>query len=200
MPKDAPSPSARRVRRAKSKNMPPFPGSALKSTGPTKANLDSAFAVFDMDGNGMVDPEELCAILTNPEGGEPLSLEQAKAYIARVDANHDGLLDKEEFVEACAVDGPLILSSARKAAEHAAKRAAAERAAYEAAVAEAKKVSLPLGSTWHENGGAELEPLLAFTVLVCVRWLLKFAKGEVMPERKGVVPACQELPTDAIVK
>eukprot|EP00966_Prymnesium_polylepis_P033744 784358-Prymnesium_polylepis.1 len=79
-------------------------------------------------------------------------------------------------------------------------RVAAERATYEAAVAEAKKVPLPEGRTWHKYGGAELEPLLAFTVLVCVRWLLKFAKGEVMPERKGAVPACQEVPAEAIDK
>eukprot|EP00966_Prymnesium_polylepis_P130515 3018783-Prymnesium_polylepis.1 len=46
----------------------------------------------------------------------------------------------------------------------------AVREAYEAAVAEAKKVPLPEGSTWHEYGGAELEPLLTFTVLVCERW------------------------------
>eukprot|EP00966_Prymnesium_polylepis_P038792 900203-Prymnesium_polylepis.1 len=81
-----------------------------------------------------------------------------------------------------------------------AAREAADRAAYEAAVAEAKIVPLPAASTWHKLGGAELEPLLAFTVLGCVRWLLKFAKGEVMPERKGAVPACQELPADAKVK
>ena len=56
---------------------------------------------------------------------------------------------------------------------------------------------LPPGSTWHKHGGEELEPLLAFTTLVDVRWLLKFAQRQVMPERKGVVPAWQELPAEA---
>ena len=76
----------------------------------------------------------------------------------------------------------------------------AEQAEYDAAVAAAEKEPQPPGSTWLENGGAELEPLLAFTTLVCVRWLLKFAKGEVMPELNGVVPAWQQLPAEAVVK
>ena len=71
------------------------------------------------------------------------------------------------------------------------------------AAEEAKTVELPPDSTWRKNGGAELEPLLVFTTLVCVRWLLKFAKGEILPTwqqgRKGVVPAWQQLPTEAVV-
>ena len=59
---------------------------------------------------------------------------------------------------------------------------------------------LPPGSTWHKHGGEELEPLLAFTTLVDVRWLLKFAQREIMLERKGVVPAWQELPAEAEVR
>lgn len=45
-----------------------------------------------------------------------------------------------------------------------------------------------------------MEPLLQFTTLVDVRWLLRFAKGEVMRDREGIVPAWQELPADAEVK
>ena len=58
---------------------------------------------------------------------------------------------------------------------------------------------LPEGSTWHEFGGAEIEPLLAHTTLVDAKWLLKFALGEVLPELKGVVPAWQQLPLEAKV-
>ena len=64
--------------------------------------------------------------------------------------------------------------------------------------------AVPDGSTWHKNGGAELEPLLEFTTLIDVRWLLKVAEGEVtcVDEKgdqlpMGVVPAWQQLPDEA---
>ena len=55
------------------------------------------------------------------------------------------------------------------------------------------------GCTWFANGGAELESLFPFTTVVDAHWLLKLALGQVMPERKGVVPAWQQLPTEAEV-
>ena len=67
---------------------------------------------------------------------------------------------------------------------------------------------LPPGSRWVVNpehpwqnpmGGPELEPLLAHTTLINVDWLVDFADGKVMPEREGVVPAWQQLPSEAIV-
>ena len=61
----------------------------------------------------------------------------------------------------------------------------------------ASRVAPPDESAWHEFGGAELEPHLAATTIINVAWLLMFAKGEVMPERKGVVPAWQQLPPEA---
>ena len=68
------------------------------------------------------------------------------------------------------------------------------------ATAEAGPVELPEGSTWYKLGGAELEPCLASAFVVDVRWLLKFALGEVMPECEGVLPAWQQLPAAAEVK
>ena len=58
---------------------------------------------------------------------------------------------------------------------------------------------LPEGSMWHYCGGKELELLFAHTTVIDVGWLVKFGEGEVMPERKGVVPAWQELPPEAKV-
>ena len=63
---------------------------------------------------------------------------------------------------------------------------------------------LPEESTWvkigpYEFGGPELEPLLAHTTLINVDWLVDFADRKVMPEREGVVPAWQQLPSEAIV-
>ena len=90
----------------------------------------------------------------------------------------------------------------------AAKKAAGggeeEKAAYVSACRAAGVSPVPNGSTWHKNGGAELEPLLDFTTLIDVRWLLKVAEGEVtcVDERgnqlpTGVVPAWQQLPDEA---
>ena len=64
---------------------------------------------------------------------------------------------------------------------------------------------LPERSTWVKHpvgdpmGGPELEPLLAHTTLINVDWLVDFADRKVMPEREGVVPAWQQLPSEAIV-
>jgi len=48
-------------------------------------------------------------------------------------------------------------------------------------------------------GGPELEPPFAFTDVIDVAWLVDFAAGKVMAERKGVVPASQGLPPEAKV-
>lgn len=45
----------------------------------------------------------------------------------------------------------------------------------------------------------ELEPLFEHMTLIDAAWLFRFAKGEVMPECKGVVPAWQQLPLEAKV-
>ena len=70
-------------------------------------------------------------------------------------------------------------------------------AADEARLLAAAARPLPAGSQWHLCGGAELEPLLPFTDVIDAAWLLKLADGEVMPERKGVVPPWQLVPTEA---
>ena len=66
--------------------------------------------------------------------------------------------------------------------------------------AEAAEPQPEEGSTWEGMfGGPELEPLLAHTTLINVDWLVDFADRKVMPEREGVVPAWQQLPSEAIV-
>ena len=54
-------------------------------------------------------------------------------------------------------------------------------------------------SWWAKHGGAELEPLAHVLALVDAKWLLSFAKGEAMPERKGIVPALQQRPEASFV-
>lgn len=53
------------------------------------------------------------------------------------------------------------------------------------------------GSAWHRFGGSELEPLLRDITLVSVRWLLRLARQEELPQRKGVLPPWHELPLNA---
>ena len=60
----------------------------------------------------------------------------------------------------------------------------------------AERCTLKVGA---QLGGPELEPLLAHTTLINVDWLVDFADRKVMPEREGVVPAWQQLPSEAIV-
>lgn len=77
--------------------------------------------------------------------------------------------------------------------------------AFEKATAEVRQTEAAMKdgdppTTWIEYGGAQLEPLLSFTTLLDVRWLLAFARREVLPELGGVVPAWQALPAVAEVK
>ena len=60
-----------------------------------------------------------------------------------------------------------------------------------------RREPLPEGSKWGRDGGDEIELLLAFIDVIDAAWLLKLANGEVMPERKGVVPAWQDVPPEA---
>ena len=139
---------------------------------------EALFAEADKNGDGKLSINELVALASchGAETKEQWSEAVVRLTMERFDADKNGFLDLAEWRKALA--------------------ALDEEAEYDNAVAVAKQAPLPEGSTWHENGGAELEPLLAFTTLVCVRWLLNFAKGEVLPELKGVVPAWQQLPKD----
>ena len=63
-----------------------------------------AFRAFDVDNNGVLDTSEVLAILTRPtttsQGGKPLSVEDAKTFIAAFDENGDGMLSYSEFTSA----------------------------------------------------------------------------------------------------
>jgi len=60
--------------------------------------LKASFALFDADGNGLLSPDELKAILTR--GPSPLTDAQVDALIKKFDVNHDGMLSIEEFARA----------------------------------------------------------------------------------------------------
>ena len=57
-------------------------------TAATAADIKAAFQVFDKDGSGTLSADEVAAILTRPvDGGAPMDLSQAKAYINRASAH-----------------------------------------------------------------------------------------------------------------
>ena len=67
----------------------PLPGTA------TEAELLRVFKLFDLDGNGTVSSDELVSAMT--ARGEPISLDEARAMVARVDTDGDRELNFAEF-------------------------------------------------------------------------------------------------------
>lgn len=62
--------------------------------------LVEAFATFDIDGSGTLTADECVAILMRQGGGAPMSLEDARAYVARFDRDGNNVLDYAEFAAA----------------------------------------------------------------------------------------------------
>eukprot|EP00966_Prymnesium_polylepis_P021708 499031-Prymnesium_polylepis.2 len=55
--------------------------------------LREAFRIFDKDGDGRLQVEEVMAILTHPKGNRPFTQKEAQALVARYDTNQDCVLD-----------------------------------------------------------------------------------------------------------
>lgn len=73
-----------------------------------KQEIMKAFAVFDLNGDGVVSHEELVRILMRPTGSHAMTKEAAKAFINRFEAfdkNGDGVLNIDEFATALASSG-----------------------------------------------------------------------------------------------
>lgn len=58
--------------------------------------IHSAFRMFDQDGDGMISPQEVKAVLERL--GERCSLEECRRMVRQVDKNGDGLVDMDEFM------------------------------------------------------------------------------------------------------
>lgn len=68
------------------------------------ASLKKSFDVFDEDGSGSLDADEVLQILTRMTGGaEPLSEADAREFIQEFDRDGDGLIDFNEFIIAMGV-------------------------------------------------------------------------------------------------
>lgn len=65
--------------------------------GSAEEQMRNAFRVFDIDGNGLIDADELR--LTMQELGEKLTDRDVEAMIVAVDKNRDGKIDYEEFIQ-----------------------------------------------------------------------------------------------------
>ena len=57
--------------------------------------LKARFQMFDRDGNGLIDRDELKTVMQ--ELGEKLSEEDIDEMIEEADTNNDGFIDYEEF-------------------------------------------------------------------------------------------------------
>lgn len=67
-----------------------------------------AFKSFDKDGNGRLTADEVVGVLTREGGGAPMSVQEARMFVAYFDLNGDGVLDANEF---CAAMGqPLVFN------------------------------------------------------------------------------------------
>ena len=62
------------------------------------------FSVFDGDGDGKMDANELQAALA--QLGSPVDLDVARAYLGRVDTDRTGVLDRSGFMKLLALPMP----------------------------------------------------------------------------------------------
>jgi calcium-dependent protein kinase len=60
--------------------------------------LRTAFQMFDQDGSGKIDNEEVFCLLQGEDLGNLVSKDAIKAAMAEIDANGDGEIDFEEFM------------------------------------------------------------------------------------------------------
>lgn len=88
---------------------------------PTVEEYSAAFKLFDANGNGMLETEEVLSILTRQGGGSPLSMQDAQKVIdgmiaAGADLDGDGKLSIDEFARAWASSGGGMAEAASEAA------------------------------------------------------------------------------------
>eukprot|EP00768_Dysnectes_brevis_P006486 gnl/Dysnectes_brevis/512_a568_5810.p1 GENE.gnl/Dysnectes_brevis/512_a568_5810~~gnl/Dysnectes_brevis/512_a568_5810.p1 ORF type:complete len:186 (-),score=49.53 gnl/Dysnectes_brevis/512_a568_5810:107-664(-) len=90
--------------------------SVFSAQAPQKEKIDFTFRLYDLDGNGNLDRQELEQLLTASLDTNPditLSAEQISALLDQVfeevDTDGNGVIDKPEFVAMCEAN-PLLIS------------------------------------------------------------------------------------------
>ena len=88
----------------------------VSSDGSAKEKLTWAFEMYDVDGNGIIDPDEMVKVVEAIYGmwcddaTEQTTIspkDRAMKIFRRMDANEDGHLTEEEFVQGCLEDDEL---------------------------------------------------------------------------------------------
>ena len=62
-------------------------------------NLRNAFMIFDTNGSGKIDANEVRQLLAGDDFKDEISQEQIDKVISEVDVNGDGEIDFEEFLQ-----------------------------------------------------------------------------------------------------
>ena len=87
----------------------------VTSDGTAKEKLESAFRMYDLDGNGVIDLDEMTKVVQAIYGmmgegsADPAYWAQVRtaSIFSRIDANGDGYLTEEEFIQGCLQDDEL---------------------------------------------------------------------------------------------
>ena len=87
----------------------------VTSAGSAEEKLTWAFRMYDVDGNGTIDPDEMWKVvetiygMLSEDATEPKNSAKKKAMkiLLRMDENQDGHLTKEEFLRGCLEDDEL---------------------------------------------------------------------------------------------
>ena len=88
----------------------------VSSDGSAKEKLTWAFRMYDVDGSGVIEPDEMVKVVEaiycmwGDDATEPTTIspkDRAMKIFRRMDANEDGNLTEEEFIQACLEDDEL---------------------------------------------------------------------------------------------
>jgi len=105
---------AQKLQKLDKKNRPGMPKPKPKEIDPAQeAELRQAFELFDKDGSGSIDKEELSAVMLSL--GQDLSESDLATLYAQMDPSGDGVIDFTEFCDVMAPD-PVPESPAQVAA------------------------------------------------------------------------------------
>ncbi|XP_064626767.1 neuronal calcium sensor 2-like [Lineus longissimus] len=87
----------------------------ITSSGKPEEKLNWAFQMYDIDGNGTIEKNEMEEIIkaiyimlgTNVDAENMTPEKRTEEIFDKMDINHDGVLEKEEFINGCMADKQL---------------------------------------------------------------------------------------------